>query len=434
MANLRNQARKQSNIQMYNIKIDKPVLIVEDSEFMAKMLSRLLTEQWSCEVHIAKSYAEAKAYLSKYRYDYHLAVCDLTLPDAPNAEIVELLNKAKVQMIAISGNYDPAFVKNIVAKGAVDFIDKANINAYQYATELVGRLYKNHQIKILVVDDSKSANQIVTHMLKTQNFQVLAAKNGVQALQILEQNKDIKVILTDYAMPEMDGVELTVKVRETYTKEMLSIIGVSGMDAEELSTHFIKNGANDFLVKPFSYNELLCRVNQNLDMLEYMEYICNLANRDYLTKVYNRRYFFTEGNDMYLSAKANNTPLIVCMMDIDHFKQVNDNYGHDCGDIILIHFARTMSKYFADYLVARLGGEEFAVMLSDIEYKQALVLMDQFRQTIAETAIVCEKESINITVSIGANDVYKENIDAMLKLADNNLYQAKETGRNKVLG
>ena len=398
------------------------------------MLSALLIDQWSCEVHIAKSFAEAKSYLNKYRYNYHLAICDLVLPDAPDAEIVELLNKAKVQMIAISGNYKPSFVKDIVARGAVDFIDKNNINAYQYTTELVGRLFKNHQVKILVVDDSHSASQVVSHMLKIQNFQVLIAENGIQALKILEQNNDIKIILTDYEMPEMNGVELTVKVRETYLKENLSIIGVSGLDADDLSTHFIKNGANDFLVKPFSYDELLCRINQNLDMLEYMEYISNLANRDYMTKIYNRRYFFTEGEELYQSAKTNGTDLTVCMMDIDHFKQVNDNYGHDCGDIILIYFAKLMSEYFKDHLFARLGGEEFAVLFKNADYQDTLLLMNKFRIAVEKTPISCDAESISITVSIGANNTYEDNIDCMLKVADTHLYQAKESGRNKVVG
>jgi len=434
MATIRNQKRQPINQQIDNTKIDKPILIVEDSESLAQMLASLISEQWGCPVHIAKTYAEAKNYLNKYRYDYLLAICDLTLPDAPNAEIVELLNKAKVQMIAISGNYDPVYVKNIVSKGAVDFIDKNNINAYQYATELVGRLYKNHVIKILVVDDSDSSSQIVKHMLETQNFQVLVAENGIQALQLLDDNQDIKAILTDYAMPEMDGMELTVKVRESFPKEYVSIIGISGMDSHELSSNFIKNGANDFLVKPFTYNELLCRVNQNLDMLEYMEHIRNLANLDYMTKVYNRRFFFTQGQEIYQSAKDNSTVLTICMMDIDHFKQVNDNYGHDCGDVILIHFAKTLTEYFSEHLVARLGGEEFAVLFADMDHQEVISLLNRFREEISATPIGCGENSIDITVSIGAGNILDENIDAMLKRADENLYQAKETGRNKVIG
>lgn len=431
MSTLRTSIRQS---KLVNNTIDKPILIVEDSKPLAMLLRTFLTRQWHCEVHTAYSLAEAKNLLNKYRYDYLLAICDLTLPDAPNGEIVDLVNKAKVQMIAISGNYEADYVKSIMDKGAIDFIDKGNKNAYVYATELVGRLYKNYRIKLLVVDDAASACQIVKHMLEKQNFQVLMAANGIEALKVLEENKDIRIILTDYAMPEMDGIKLTMKVRENYSKNKLAIIAMSGMSEQLLSSNFIKNGANDFIIKPFSYNELLCRVNQNLDTLEHVEHISNLANQDYMTKVFNRRYFFTEGGKIYLSAKKSKQALTICMMDIDHFKQVNDNYGHDCGDIVLIQFAQTMEEHFKDHLVARLGGEEFAVLFNSIEHQQVLELLNSFRQQIEQTSISCETDSLNITVSIGANNEYHDTIDGMLKAADKNLYTAKETGRNQVIG
>jgi len=319
-------------------------------------------------------------------------------------------------------------------KGAIDFIDKSNKNAYPYACELVGRLYKNHQIKILVVDDALSSVKIVEHMLQKQNFQVLTASNGKQALEVLEKNQDIRIILTDFAMPEMDGLQLTIKVRELYSKDNLAIIGLSGMNNELLSSNFIKNGANDFLIKPFFYDELLCRVNQNIDMLERIEYINRLANQDFMTKVFNRRYFFTQGDDLYLLAKEEQTQLTMCMMDIDHFKMVNDTYGHDCGDVVLIHFANLLKEFFKGSLVARLGGEEFAVLFNGLDYQEILSSLDGFRQELETTEISCEKNTLKITVSIGATDQYSDSIDGMLKLADDNLYQAKDTGRNKVVG
>jgi len=169
-------------------------------------------------------------------------------------------------------------------------------------------------------------------------------------------------------------------------------------------------------------------------MLEHMAHIYNLANRDYMTQLYNRRYFFTQGKQFYLSAKENNSPLTVCMMDIDHFKQVNDNYGHDCGDIVLIYFSKILTDHFNEHLVARLGGEEFAVLFNNLEHKNVLQLLDKFRLMIEHSSVDCEEETLTITVSIGATDAYGEDIDAMLKLADDNLYQAKETGRNQVIG
>ncbi|MBF0264625.1 MAG: diguanylate cyclase [Gammaproteobacteria bacterium] len=432
---LRLKKRTTSALDNFNLIIDTPILVIEDSKPLAHMLSVMLKKQWGCEVHVAYSYAQAKEYLNKYRYDYLIAICDLTLPDAPNGEIIDLVSKAKVQSIAISGNYDSAYVKTILDKGVIDFIDKGNTNAYKYATELVGRLYKNYQIKIMIVDDSKTSSDILKFMLEKLNFTIICASNGQQALELLNENKDTRIVLTDFAMPEMDGVELTYRIRQNYSKDSLVIIGISGLNDEMLSANFIKNGANDFLIKPFSYSELLCRVNQNLDMLDHLAYINSLANHDFMTKVNNRRYFFTEGNKGYLKAKKLELPSSVFMMDIDHFKKINDTYGHDCGDIVLINFAKILSEYFKDHLVARLGGEEFAVIIHNLPHEQNIELANTFREAIAATAIKCdsENEAISITVSIGGSNVYEENIDMMLKSADKNLYEAKESGRNKVI-
>ena len=290
------------------------------------------------------------------------------------------------------------------------------------------------QLKVLIVDDVISASKVMESMLLKQNYQVLLAKNAHEALKILENNHDIKVILMDYAMPEMDGIALTLKIREKYSKDKISIIGISGVHKHKLNSDFMKNGANDFIVKPFTYDELLCRVNQNVDMIQSIEYNRNLANFDYLTKVYNRRYFFTNGKILYESAKINMDSLSLCMIDIDHFKKINDIYGHDCGDVVLKHFAKILNEYFADYLVARLGGEEFAVLFDNIEYQKVLELLKNFRQLIENISIDYEQNKVSMTVSIGANNILSEDIDAMLKLSDENLYQAKDSGRNKVVG
>ena len=109
----------------------------------------------------------------------------------------------------------------------------------------------NYQIKIMVVDDSKSSSEIITFMLEKLNFTVINAKNGQEALTLLNNNQDTQIVLTDYAMPDMDGVQLTYRIRQNYSKEKLAIIGISGLNDEMLSANFIKNGANDFLIKPF---------------------------------------------------------------------------------------------------------------------------------------------------------------------------------------
>ena len=241
-------------------------------------------------------------------------------------------------------------------------------------------------------------------------------------------------MLTDYQMPDMDGFELTMKVREHWDKTQLTIIGLSAVGHSDLGSMFIKNGANDFLPKPFSYQELLCRINQNIEMLEYIETVHNIANRDYLTQLYNRRYFFIEGEQLFQQAENNELTLVTVMIDIDHFKQVNDKYGHDCGDEVLVQFAQLLSKHFKHHLVARLGGEEFAMLLKNIQPSQINACLEAFRLDVELLTPNWQSQEVPITTSIGYNSQFISDIDAMLKVADDNLYLAKTHGRNRVEG
>lgn len=434
MSPIRHNQRKKRNTQLFDsTPIDQPILIIEDQSSLSNMLASLLKQQWHCDVHIAESYAEAKSYLNRHRHEYLLAICDLNLPDAPQAEIIDLVKKARVSMIALSGSMGEKIREQMVEKGVVDYIIKDSINAYQYLVKLVGRLHKNQQTKILIVEDSQSASQMLQHMLDIQKFKIHTATNGVEALEVLEQHPDIRLMVTDYSMPEMDGFTLTLEARQRFPAEQLAIIGLSAMNNADLGAQFIKNGANDFLLKPYSYDELLCRINQNIDMLQYIEYIQQIANCDFLTKLYNRRYFFYEGSEIYSEAKENNQLLSVCMMDIDHFKNVNDTYGHDSGDDVLVFFSQQLSKHFSHHLIARLGGEEFAILFKDTDETNIIKALEYFRQSIAETPVISGDLSIPVTVSIGLSSHYSENLDAMLKVADDKLYQAKESGRNKLV-
>ena len=427
------QRKKRKNNLFDDIQILQPILIVEDQYSLANMLSELLIERWQCEVHIAETYQEAKQYLSRHRHEYLVTICDLHLPDAPDAEIIDLVKKAKVPMIALSGSFGENIRDEMLDKGVMDYIIKDSFDAYDYLVKQVGRIYKNQHTKILLVDDTNSARDMLKHMLDIQKFQILTAENGVQALQQLDTHPDIRLMVTDYSMPEMDGFTLTLEARKNFPPEQLSIIGVSATNHSELGAQFIKNGANDFMLKPFSYEELLCRINQNIDMLEYMERIRNIANCDYLTKLYNRRFFFLEGQAIYQEAREEKRLLSICMMDIDHFKQVNDTYGHDGGDDVLIHFAQLLTQHFSNHLTARLGGEEFVVLFENSDQQKILQELENFRQVIADKPIASGSDSIAITVSMGLNSQLASNFDDMLKIADQNLYQAKENGRNQVI-
>lgn len=413
--------------------VKSPILIVEDQNTLATLLAKTIEERWQAEVHIASTYAEAKELLKQHRQEYLVAVCDLNLPDAPHAEILELIHRANVKAIALTGAYGNDVREKLSNKMVVDYVLKQSINSFNYVVDLIGRLYLNRDIKVLVVDDSLVSQEILTSMLQVQNFNVLTAQDGEQALKLMKEHQDIKLMITDYNMPNKNGIELTVETRKLRARNELSIIGLSASDNTDLGAMFIKNGASDFLVKPFSFEELLCRVNQNMEVLEYIELINEIANKDFLTKLNNRRSFFAEAQTILEESIAKNQPLSVVMIDIDRFKLVNDNYGHDGGDIVLVEFASMLSNHFKDCLIGRLGGEEFALMMPNKSIDKCIEQLDMFRNHFAQITFSWEDSRFSCTASFGVVDKLNECLDLMLKKADEKLYEAKKAGRNRIV-
>lgn len=427
----RKKGRK--NRPSYQKPIDKPLLLIEDSRSISNIIDIHIQDKWGCPVHKAASYAEAIEQLKAHRTEYFLAICDLNLPDAPNGEIMDLIKRAGLPAIIITGSVEKGHKQKSDYSGIFDFILKSQPNSVGYLVEQVGRFYYNQYTTLLIVDDSKLSREMLSQVLSDQNFKVLTADSGEAALEVIKKHPEIKLVVSDYVMPEMDGVELTVALRTKRNKSKLAIIGISSDNESRLGLEFIRNGANDFLTKPFLIEELSIRINQNLDTMKYIEVIENIANRDYLTNLYNRRYFYDQGYQLLNDAIKYNEPLCAAIFDIDLFKRINDSHGHDIGDKVLEQFAQLLEQHFSSELIARIGGEEFVAIIKApvTEAKQQL---EKFREALSTTRFEYEDILIPVTASIGFNSIKEESLDHMLKIADDFLYQAKESGRNKVMG
>jgi len=425
--------------------IDRPVLIVEDSRSLSKRIATLLTERWGCEVHIAEGLSSARKLLDKHGWDYVSAVCDVNLPDAPNGEIIDLLKQLAIPTIAITKILDDKFRALIVKKGVADYVLKDGDDYCEYITQLVGRIYKNRSIKALIVSDSLSARTILEHMLNTQCLRTLVAADGKAALKLLNEHPDIQLVIVDYPKPDpvitdypvlelpgMDGFLFTQEARKLYGKDRLAIIGISASPDEGVAARLLKYGANEFIFKPFSYEELSCRIAQNLEMMEQIETIREVANRDYLTGLHNRRFFFERGQEIYHNATQEALPLAIAMIDIDNFKTLNDTYGHDVGDIVLKHCSHLLHQNFGKELLARLGGEEFAVLICKTSLPDVRARFEKFVRKVAVTPAVHQDKVIPFTVSAGLNNELGKDLNEMLKFADDRLYRAKDAGRNRV--
>ncbi|MBU3020562.1 response regulator [Aestuariibacter sp. A3R04] len=404
------------------------ILVVEDSQIVRKIINKLVEDNPHFHSVLCSDYAEAKQKLQSGE-TYLAAIVDLNLPDAPRGEIVDLTLAHDIPTAVLTGNFDENLRSALIDKGVLDYITKESRYSYMQVIKLIDRLRKNLTTKVLVVDDSQTSHAYLVSFLKRFRFQVLSAYDGVQALSVLSQHPDIKMVISDYMMPNMDGFELVKAIRQEKGFQDLVFIGLSANGNSVLSAKFIKSGANDFLSKPFYHEEFFCRVLQNLEAQEMLMTIRDAANLDSLTKMYNRRYLFERGTQMCKCLSRQNS-ITVAMIDIDNFKPVNDTYGHRIGDHLLQEFASLMQDFFGADLTARYGGEEFTVV-SERNYEDVIDSLNCFLNQVREFEFTEYRLPITCSIGVCADDM--DNLEQMVEKADARLYRAKHTGKDQII-
>lgn len=409
------------------------ILIVEDSRTMSALIARTVKSELNLDATVCESYQAARAHLESCSGNYFAALLDLNLPDAPQGEIVDLVVGLGIPAIVFTGELSDDMRDAMWSKRIVDYVVKENQDNVQQVVGIVRRLQSNLGQKVLVADDSSMSRKLIRSLLEVWKFTVLEAADGQEALDIIEREGDITLLLTDYNMPRMDGIALVKAVRRKHSKSRLPVIGLSGVGGATISAHFIKSGANDYMHKPFLTEELYCRVISNIETAEYIATIRNLAERDALTGLYNRRSFFSFGNKLFSSAQRGQVSLTLAMLDIDHFKRCNDTYGHDAGDAVIRFVADTLAARLREAdLVARIGGEEFCIACVDLDESRIPGIFDELRAGIEQAVVRYPPHEIRITASVGVCARPAASLEAMLKTADEQLYQAKNGGRNQV--
>lgn len=244
------------------------VLVVEDSHVQAKIICRHVQALSSFETVAAESMAEAAAVVGREKPRLLAAVVNMNLPDAPDGEAVDMLMAAGVPTIVLTAIFKEEVRQALLAKRVTDYVVKENMAVLDDLVAIVTRLYRNLGVAALVVDDEAVDRAIMRKMLETQRYKVLEADSGQAALDLARSRPDIGLVVTDYFMPGMDGFELTRELRRERKRSQLAILGVSGVDDRTLPARFLKLGADDFLLKPFSTEEFTQRANHAVELLE----------------------------------------------------------------------------------------------------------------------------------------------------------------------
>jgi len=407
--------------------IERKVLVVEDSPVVLKVLQHLLSQNSTFVPVLCTCYSEAESKLESAGGGFFAAVVDLNLPDAENGEIVDLVLSYKVPCVVLTSSIDDSLRLGLLNKGVLDYITKESRYSFNHVIKVVERLAKNQDIKVLVAEDSSTSRLFIKILLEQYRFNVIEAVDGQEALAKLESDSEIRMLITDYNMPLVNGYDLVRMLRQNSRFQDLVIIGLSAEGDNTLSAKFIKAGANDFLKKPFYHEEFHCRVIHSLEAQEMLETIKDLANVDSLTKLKNRGYLFDEGERFFREVSPD---VSLAILDLDDFKRINNEYGHIVGDRLLEAVGVELKHSFSDVLVCRFDGEEFCI-LANLSGQVLQGMLEAF--LVKMSAKELTEAEILVTFSVGLCSRLVDSLEGAIRVAGANLCEAKRLGRDLIV-
>lgn len=295
----------------------------------------------------------------------------------------------------------------------------------------------NQQTNILAIDDARDILALLEFELTDEGYEVFVAENGAAGLGILSENK-IDLILLDIVMPNMSGLEVLKQIKKDKTLKDIPVIMLSASEQSDDIVSSLDLGADDFVNKPYISEVLLARMRTSLRLREKNRALEKMALTDFLTGINNRRQFYTLSNAALSRNNREQSPLTIALMDIDHFKHINDTYGHDIGDLVLVEFSKVLAGFFREYdIVGRVGGEEFCVCLPDTNIENGVQACERFRKEFSNhpISVSADGQSFKLTVkvSIGITEsLGNAELEMLIKQADKALYMAKNRGRDNV--
>lgn len=300
------------------------------------------------------------------------------------------------------------------------------------------------KMRILIAEDDKISRRVLEASLSEWGYDVTAVADGNEALALLRGENAPRLVVLDWMMPGLEGVEVCAKIRERSQQPYVYVLLLSARNEKQDMLAGLKAGADDYLTKPFDTQELRARIFAGERILRLQDELIGTqealqfqATHDALTGLLNRGAILRDVMRELTRARREHISAGVILVDIDHFKAVNDEYGHLTGDAILQGVALRMSGLLRAYdSIGRYGGEEFLVLAPSSDAEGAMQFAERLRAGVESTTYETDAGSLQLTLSLGvavSNPEDAPNTQALLKTADAALYRAKETGRNRIV-
>lgn len=447
------------------------ILVVDDVPANIKLLEAKLTNEYF-DVITAKDGYEALAQARAHKPD--LILLDVMMPGMDGFECCRQLKQdadvSHIPVVMVTALSEPSDRVQGLEAGADDFITKpindtalfARVRSLVRIKVLIDELRLRDKsgsqmgmmagqfglsmdvsgASIMVVDDDVVQSRRLNEKLSS-NYVVAPFVDHMQALDAAKTSPNIDLIIISHNLNDIDGLRLATQFKAIEATRHVPIIMLIEEEQQNVMLKALDLGVNDYLITPVDFNELTARVKTQVRRKKYQEALksnyqesVSLAVTDGLTKLYNRHYLDTHLKNLFKQAVETGRPLSMLIMDMDHFKSVNDTYGHDVGDEVLRQLAQIIIHTIrsAD-LAARYGGEEFVILMPETDASRAYEAAERIRKMVETTPFKISHDIgvINKTVSIGISWLEQgDTSESLLKRADNALYMSKNAGRNKV--
>ncbi len=422
------------------------VLVVEGSRFFQQFIGNIFSNE-GLVVSVANDIDNAKDILHRERFNF---VCTaLQLPHNHNG--IELCRYIRKQtkykdipvILLTSDDIDNTFSIAYDA-GVTEIYSRSNIKDLSlHLSSSVERQRNTLSGYVLYIEDSKTAAHLITKQLEKLQLDVDHFFNAEEAFEhYFASSQEYDLVITDIVLEgSMNGIGLVREIRSLQGKKgKIPILAISGHDDTARRIQLLSLGANDYIVKPVIEEELVVRVSNLITTKQLFDQVTlqqqrlyDMAMTDQLTDLYNRHSLVEFSNKYISDAYRHEKALSLLMIDLDHFKSINDSYGHAKGDIVLSSVGKLLKTSFrGEDFVARFGGEEFVVLMAGCSLEKAFLKGETIRKLIE----LLRPEGLDITASIGISSLPKKRrivFDELFKYADEAVYQAKEEGRNCVI-
>ncbi len=427
------------------------ILVVDGSSVSREILSRILREELAdTEIISCKSGAEAMNLIAEKNVDLVTTALLLTDMDglALSRKIRDTFQHPFVPVVVVSGDADNRLLREGFEAGVTDYFDKSN--GYKaFGKFIQGFLQRNSGLmgNILFIEDSRTAAAVVLKILEKNNLKVTHVRSAETALDMVEQSlkenggntPSFDLVITDFYLEgAMTGGDLLYAMRAKYhlSQQELPVLVLTGSDDTSTQVEIFHAGGNDFVHKPIVEEILIARVRALLlikhqfDALKKQtETMRWIAATDSLTGVRSKRYLVDNGDEFIHSPE--NQGVWAILIDIDYFKNINDNLGHITGDHVLAELGEFLNNHFPEDMAVRFGGEEFCLLVKNCDREAILKRSEELRQQIE----ALKPAGLEVHISLGVAGVEEHpdiNLTQLIALADKALYFSKEAGRNRV--